>query len=124
MLTAINKQLLISESHDDSNRCTPCMENLIQVTRTLPMTIHICHSYASCRRSPYMATFHEFSTVLDIVTAPEKKGLPTTSPARRLIDLRVPTQFLSPSQPLKKCRKPSTCWQQTISVYWAHISNI
>jgi hypothetical protein len=24
-MTATNKQLLISESHDDSNRCTPCM---------------------------------------------------------------------------------------------------
>jgi hypothetical protein len=36
---------------------------------------------------------------LDRVTAPEKKEFLTTSPTRRLIDLRVPIQFLSPSQP-------------------------
>jgi hypothetical protein len=36
-------------------------------------------------------------TELDKVTDPEKKEFPTTSPARHLIDLRVPIQFLSHS---------------------------
>jgi hypothetical protein len=38
------------------------------------------------------------STELDIVTAPKKKEFSTTSPARRLTNLWVPIQFLSPSQ--------------------------
>jgi hypothetical protein len=39
-MAALNKRLLISESHDDSNRCTPCRENSINMTRTLPTPVH------------------------------------------------------------------------------------
>jgi hypothetical protein len=44
------------------------------MTRTLPTPVHVCQAYASCRWSPYMATFHEPPTELYRVTASEKKG--------------------------------------------------
>jgi hypothetical protein len=49
-------------------------ENSINTTRMLPIPVHVHPTYASCGQSPYVATFHESSTELDIVTAPEKKG--------------------------------------------------
>jgi hypothetical protein len=52
----------------------PAGENSTNTTRTLPTPIHVCPAYASCGWSPYVATFHESSTELDRVTAPEKKG--------------------------------------------------
>jgi hypothetical protein len=65
------------------------------MTRTLPTTVYVRLAYGYYGQSPYVATFHESSTELDRVTAPEKKGLPTQYTARRLIDPRVRTQFLS-----------------------------
>jgi hypothetical protein len=44
------------------------------MTRTLPTPIHVCPTYASCGWSPYVATFHEPSTKLSRVTAPEKRS--------------------------------------------------
>jgi hypothetical protein len=61
--TATNKRLLISESRGDSNWCTPYRGKPNQYV-----------TYASCRQSPYVATFHESSTELSRPTAPEKKG--------------------------------------------------
>jgi hypothetical protein len=49
-------------------------ENPTNMTHTLPTPVHVRSAYASCGRSPYMATFHEPPTELDGVTAPEKKG--------------------------------------------------
>jgi hypothetical protein len=43
------------------------------MTRTPPTPVHVHPAYSSCRRSPYVATFHESSTGLDGGTAPEKK---------------------------------------------------
>jgi hypothetical protein len=97
------------------------------MTHTLLMLVHVCQSYASCGQSPYMATFRESSTVLDRVTAPEKKELPTTSLAHRLTDLWVPIQFLSHPQPLKQWRKPSIHWQisyiSLLGPYHQHVIN-
>jgi hypothetical protein len=74
-MAATNKRLLISESHGDSNRYTPCRgKNSTNMTRMLPTPVHIRPTYASCGRSPYVATLHESPTELDRVTAPEKKG--------------------------------------------------
>jgi hypothetical protein len=49
-------------------------ENRTNTTRMLPMSVHVRPAYASYGQSPYVATFHESSTELDRVTAPEKKG--------------------------------------------------
>jgi hypothetical protein len=74
MLMIANKQSLISESHDDLNRFTPCRGNLIHTTCMLPASVHVCHTYASCEQSLYFATFHELLTELNRSTAPEKNG--------------------------------------------------
>jgi hypothetical protein len=52
-----NKQLLIYEIHGDSNQCTPYRGNLIHTTCMLPVPVHVCDLYASCRQSPYVAIF-------------------------------------------------------------------
>jgi hypothetical protein len=52
----------------------PTGENPTNTTRTLLTPVHLRPVYASYAQSPYMATFHEMSTELDRVTAPEKKG--------------------------------------------------
>jgi hypothetical protein len=90
VLMTTNKWLLISESHDDLNRYTPCRGNLTQTTRTLPTLVNVRHSYASCGQSPYVATFHANTTELDRFNTLENKELLTTSPAHRLTDLWVP----------------------------------
>jgi hypothetical protein len=70
----MNKRLLISESRDDLNWCTPCRGNLTNTIRTLPTPVHVCSAYASYRQSPYVATIHESSTDLNRATARKKKG--------------------------------------------------
>jgi hypothetical protein len=49
------------------------------MTRTLPIPIHVHPAYASCGRSPYVATFHTDLTELDRFTAPEKSAPDSTS---------------------------------------------
>jgi hypothetical protein len=43
----------------------PIGENPTNTTRMLPMPIHVRPAYASCGRSPYVATFHKPPTALD-----------------------------------------------------------
>jgi hypothetical protein len=52
----------------------PTGENSTNMTCTLPTPVHIRPSYASCRRSPYVATFREARQIWTDLTAPEKKG--------------------------------------------------
>jgi hypothetical protein len=59
LMTATNKRLLISESHDDSNRCTPCREKPDQHDTYASTPVHVRPAYASYGRSPYVATFYE-----------------------------------------------------------------
>jgi hypothetical protein len=92
--TTTNKRLLISESHDNSNRCTPCRGNLIYTTRTLLVSVHVYHTYASHEQSPYKATFHADPTLSDRFTALEKKCSKLHLSAR-LSGPRDPPQFLS-----------------------------
>jgi hypothetical protein len=49
-------------------------KNLINTSHTLPTPVHVRPVYASCRQSPYVATFHESSIELSRSTTPEKKG--------------------------------------------------
>jgi hypothetical protein len=66
--------ILISESHGNSNRCTPCRRNLTN-------TSHASHARSAYGRRPYVShgvnieqPFTESSTDLYRSTAPEKKG--------------------------------------------------
>jgi hypothetical protein len=51
-MTVTNKRLLISESHGDSNRCTPCRG------KQAVTPAHARLIYAFYRQSPYVTTFH------------------------------------------------------------------
>jgi hypothetical protein len=73
-----DKQLLISESRGDLNRCTPYRGNLIN----MPHTFHaqfVWPSSIRISRGPCISTFCESSTGFDRCTAPEKSAPNSTS---------------------------------------------
>jgi hypothetical protein len=109
--TATNKRLLISESHGDSNRCTPCRGKPDQhdtyASHTSPRTPGV----RFLRRSPYVATFHKPPIELDGVTAPEKKA-PDTIPSTPADRSTGPYPVSLPSQPVKQWRKSNIHQQQ------------
>jgi hypothetical protein len=94
-MTATNKQLLISESHDDSNRCTPYMAKSDQYASRFPCSVRIWSKTIHISRGPHIATFCEMPTDLDRSHCSREKWLSTQSTARRLTDPWVRTQFLS-----------------------------
>jgi hypothetical protein len=93
--TATNKWLVISESHGNSNRCTPCRGKPDQ------------HNTYASHASPRTLSVHllrvipihgNLSWVVNRVGqshCSREKGLSTQSTARRLTNPRVHTQFLS-----------------------------
>jgi hypothetical protein len=87
-------------------------ENPTNTTRTLPMPVHVRSVYASCGRSPYVATLRKSSAGLDGCTAPEKKCSQLHLSAR-LSGLWDPLQFLSQHNHWSSALKLSTCWWQT-----------
>jgi hypothetical protein len=91
----------------------PAEENPTNMTRTLPTLVHVRPVYASCGRSPYVATFHEAPTDLDRSHYTWEKGLSTQSTALRLTDPRVRTQLLSRTSQWSRGRKPSSWWWPT-----------
>jgi hypothetical protein len=93
-MAAMNKWLLISESRDDSNRCTPCRGKPDQydtyTSHTSPRTL----SVRFLRTVPVRGNL---SRVIDRVKQSHcsgEKGLSTQSTARQLTDPRVRIQFL------------------------------
>jgi hypothetical protein len=56
--TTTNKQLLISESRGNLNRCTPCRGKPTNTPCTLPTPVHARPVYAFCGQSLYVTTFH------------------------------------------------------------------
>jgi hypothetical protein len=73
-MTAINKQYSYPRVTVIWINVHPTGKNPINMTCTFLMSVHLCLVYASYEQSPYVATFHESSTELDRITAPEKKG--------------------------------------------------
>jgi hypothetical protein len=78
-------------------------------------------TYASCDRSPYVATFYETSIDLDISHCSREKGLPTQSTSCRLTDPRVHTQLLSRASQWSRGRKPSS-WRWPTTRFTRSIS--
>jgi hypothetical protein len=97
----------------------PIGENLINTTRMLPVPVHVHQAYASCRQSPYVATFHADPAELDGCTAPEKK-CSRLHLSTRLSGPRDLPQFLSQQNHLISALQPSIYWQHAILIYWAH----
>jgi hypothetical protein len=94
-MTATNKRLLISESHGNSNRCTPCRGKPDQHATCFPCSVHVWSKTIHISHGPHIATLRETPTDLYRSHCSWEKGLPTQSTARRLTDPRVCTQFIS-----------------------------
>jgi hypothetical protein len=92
-MVATNKQLLISESRGDSNRCTPYRGNPDQHDTYASCTSPRMPRYVSYGQSMYLA--NEVINSDGQSHCSREKGLPIQSTARRLTDLWVRTQFLS-----------------------------
>jgi hypothetical protein len=94
-MAATNKRLLISESHGDSNQCTPY--------RGKPDQYDTYASHASPRMPgirflqavPIRGNLSRDADSVGQSHCSREKGLPTQSTAHQLIDPQVRTQFLS-----------------------------
>jgi hypothetical protein len=91
----MNKRILISESHGDSNRCTPCKwkpdQHDMYASHTSPCTPGVCFQ----RAVPVRGNLPRATDRVGRSHCSREKGLPTQSSARRLTDPWVRTQFLS-----------------------------
>jgi hypothetical protein len=120
-MAATNKRLLISKSCDDSNRCTPCRGKPDQHTTHIPRSVRVWSQIIRISRGQCIATFHKSPTDLDGSHCSWEKGILIQSPARRLTDLQVHTQFLSQANQWSSKLKPSFCrWWATSLI--GHIS--
>jgi hypothetical protein len=93
--TTTNKYLLISESRDNSNRCTPCREKSDQHATRFPCSVRVWSMTIRISRGPHIATFHTIVNRFEQIHCTQEEGLPTQSTARRSSDPRVCTQLLS-----------------------------
>jgi hypothetical protein len=93
--TATNKQLLISESHGDLNRCTPCRGKPDQhdtyASHTSPRTSGV----RFLRAVPVCGNLPRATDRVGQSHCSQEKGLPTQSTPRWLTDPWIHTQFLS-----------------------------
>jgi hypothetical protein len=46
------------------------------MTCTLPMLVHVCHLYTSCKQSPYVKTFHGFINKVEWIHCSQEIGTP------------------------------------------------
>jgi hypothetical protein len=76
VLTDTNKRLLISESHGDSNRCTPCKGNPTKHATCIPRSVHIRSQTIRISCGQRIATFRESLTNLDGSHYSQEKGIP------------------------------------------------
>jgi hypothetical protein len=93
--TATNKRLLISESHGDSNRCTPCRGKPDQYATRFPRSVHVWCMTIRISHALHIATFHTVINRFEQIHCTREEGLPTQSTARRSSDPWVRTQLLS-----------------------------
>jgi hypothetical protein len=59
VMTVTNKRLLISESHDDSNRYTPCRGKPDQHETCFPRSVRVWFKTIRISRGPHIATLRE-----------------------------------------------------------------
>jgi hypothetical protein len=110
----MNKRLLISESHDDSNQCTPYRGKPDQYVTRFPRSVRVWPSTIHISRGPRIAAFRELPIDLDGFHCSREKGLPTQSTTRWLTDPRIHIQFLSQANQWISRLKPRLCrWKAT-----------
>jgi hypothetical protein len=112
-MTATNKWLLISESHGDSNRCTPCRKKLDQHVTHFPCSVRIWSTTIRISRGPHIATFHTVVNRFEQIHCTREEWLLTQSTAHRSSDPWVRTQLLSHNSQWNSGEKSSLCWQPT-----------
>jgi hypothetical protein len=95
MKTAMNKRILISESCDDLNRCTPCRGKSDQHDMYASHTSPRMPGVRFLRAVPVCGNLPRAADRVGRSHCSREKGLPTQSPARRLTNPWVCTQFLS-----------------------------
>jgi hypothetical protein len=108
----MNKRLLISESHGDSNRCTCYMGKSDQHATRFPRSVRVWPSTICISCGSYMATFHTVVNIFEQIYCPWE-GLPTQSIAHQLTDSRVRIQLLSHNSQWSNEKKSIFCWQPT-----------
>jgi hypothetical protein len=95
MKIVTNKRLLISESRDDSNRCTPCKGKPDQYATYASHTSPCMHGVRFLWAVPVHGNLSWVINRVGQSHCSREKGLPTQSTTRRLTDPRVRTQFVS-----------------------------
>jgi hypothetical protein len=101
-----DKRLLISESHGNSNQWTPCRGNLIHMTRTLSVPVHVHHSYASCMWQPFTVTQQSWTDSL----LPRKSD-PDSSSQLSWVACRTCLSFSPKHNQWSSVLKPNIYWQ-------------
>jgi hypothetical protein len=92
VITARNKQYS-SESHGDSNRCTPCRGKFNQHATHFPHSVHVWLSTICISRGLCIATFCVVVNGFEQIHCPREEGLPTQFTARRLLIRRSIPSF-------------------------------
>jgi hypothetical protein len=93
-MTATNKWLLISESHNDLNQCTPCREKPDQHVTRFSRSVRVWSTTIRFSRGPHIATFYTVINRFEQIHC-TREGLPTQSTAWWPSDPWVRTQLLS-----------------------------
>jgi hypothetical protein len=112
-MTTTNKRLLISESHGDSNWCTPWRGKPDQHATRFPCSVHIWSMTIRISCGAHMATFHIVINRFEQIQCTREEGLQTQFAARQPSDPRVCTQLLSHNSQWSSGEKSSFCWQPT-----------
>jgi hypothetical protein len=112
-MTATNKQLLISESHGDSNRCTPYRGKPDQHATRFPRSVRVWSMTIRISCSLHIATFRTVVNRFEQIHYTREEGLLTQSTARWLTDPWVHTHLLSRNNPWSSGEKLSFCWHPT-----------
>jgi hypothetical protein len=110
-MTITNKQLLISESHGNLNRCTPCRGKLDQHATHFPRLVRVWSKTICFSRGSHIATFRTVVNKFEQIHCSWEEGLLTTLSLAEWSAGPYPASL--PNQPLKQWGKPSFCWQPT-----------
>jgi hypothetical protein len=110
-MTATNKRLLISESHGDSNWCTPCRGKLDQYATHFSRSVCVWSTTIRISCGPHIAIFRIIINSDGQSHCSWEKGLLTQSTVRRLTNPRVRTQFLSRASYWSSGGKATICWR-------------
>jgi hypothetical protein len=94
-MTATNKQLLISESRSNLNRCTPYRGKPDQHATRFPRLVRVWSTFIRISRGLHIAIFHIVINRFEHIHYTQEEGPPTQSTTRRQTDPRVRTQLLS-----------------------------